>query len=368
MATRPTVTAVIVTWNSTAHIGECLETLLAQTCGPVSVVAVDSHSSDGTPEYIEKHFPSVEVVRSGTNLGYCAGNRLGMSLQSSDYIAVLNDDLALAPNALEILIGYMERKPSVALASPLVLMHSDANVVNTAGNRLSWCGMPSARGKGRSPQELQYSGAVAAIAGCAFVVRRAVLREIGGGFSEDFLRCRTGWHASLEDADLSLRAWIAGYEVHCVGEAVVFHRYSQRSMSPERWASVEYGRSLVLLRCFEGSTLLRIAPVLLAVEIAALGYSALRGMPWFTAKMGVMRWILTHGREIRRMRQAVQGIRKVRDREILPALDDLTEFSGSMGGGRGAQAMEKFLAHAMRGYRRIFLWSAPQAILRSQKR
>lgn len=359
MSNRASVTAVIVTWNSMPDIGECLESLANQTFGPLSIVVVDSQSSDGTPDFIERRFPTVQVIRAETNLGYCAGNRLGMSMSSSDYTIVLNDDLALAPDALEKLIEYMERRPQVALASPLVLMHRDVDTVNFFGNRLTWCGIPSARAKGRPRQEITSSGPAAAITGCAFVLRRSLLEEIGGGFSPDFLRYRTGWHSSLEDADLSLRAWMAGYEVHCVAEARVYHHYSQRALNPQRWASLEYGRWLLLLRCFEWSTLLRLLPALLALEIAASAYSAFRGASWLSARCAAMKWIVLHGREIAAMRAAVQRIRRLPDRRILPVLDDQVEFSGSLGGGGRSRKLERIFTGLMRAYRKTILPGAP---------
>lgn len=87
-------------------------------------------------------------------------------------------------------------------------------------------------------------------------------------------------------------------------------------------------------------------------------------MKWFTAKLGVMKWIVTHRREIREMRKTVQKIRKVPDRQILWALDDEAELSASLGGGRRAQNLEKVLALAMRGYRRMFLPRAQVSCVR----
>jgi GT2 family glycosyltransferase len=357
MATRPSVTAVIVTWNSARHVRECIESIQGQSFGRVATVVVDSQSSDGTPELVEQMFPSVEVVRCETNVGYREGNRLGMSGRSGDYIVVLNDDLSLAPNTIDLLVEYMEEHPRVALVTPMVLMQSSPDVMNTAGNRLSYCGLPSCRGKGKSPQQFSESGPVAAVAGCAFVIRGSVLEKIGG-FSVDFGRYTCGWHSSLEDADLSLRAWIAGYEVHYVADAVVFHKYTQRGMNVQRYAAMESGRHLLLLRNLERGTLFRLIPVILTMELVTLLYAALRGPRWLMARLDILRWVVTHREEIREMRRSIQRLRVVRDCEVISHLDDQIEFAGAFGGGRAVRALEGILATVLHAYRRIFLYGS----------
>jgi GT2 family glycosyltransferase len=355
MATQPSVTAVIVTWNSARHIRECIESIQKQIFGGVAIVVVDSQSSDGTPELVEEMSPPVEVVRCDTNVGYREGNRLGMSGRSSDYIVVLNDDLSLAGNTIDLLVKYMEKHPRVALVTPMVLMQSSPDVMNTAGNRLSYCGLPSCRGKGMSPRQFNESGPVAAVAGCAFAIRRSVLEKIGG-FSVDFGRYACGWHSSLEDADLSLRAWIAGYEVHYVADAVVFHKYTQRGMNVQRYAAMESGRHLLLLRNLERGTLVRLIPVIVAMELVTLLYAALRGPRWLVARLDILRWIVTHREEIRAMRRRIQRLRVVRDREVISHLDDQIEFAGALGGGYAARTLQGALTMALHAYRHMFLY------------
>ena len=277
-----------------------------------------------------------------------------MSLSSADYTVVLNDDLSLDPTAIEILISYLEQHPQAALATPIVLMHSRPDVMNTAGNRLSYCGLPSCRGKGQSRRLFQHSGPVAAVAGCAFAIRKTTLEEIGG-FSQDFDQYPTGWHSSLEDADLSLRAWMAGYEVHYVAESIAYHRYSQRGMNAQRFSAIEFGRILLLLRNLERKTLFRLIPLMAATEAGALLYAALRGPSWLLARLSIPCWVFLHRRDISTMRCNIQRLRKVHDSQIFWHLDDQIEFAGALGGTRAMRGFERMVAAALRTYRLVVL-------------
>jgi GT2 family glycosyltransferase len=358
MTIKTNTTAVIVTYNSAEYIGECIESLGAQSYGPIHVVVVDSNSSDGTADLIEAMYPHVEVVRCGSNVGYRDGNRIGMSLRPSDYMVVLNDDVTLAPNAIELLVNYLKSVPRAALVTPMVLVHHRPEVMNTAGNRLSYCGLASCRGKWEAPRLFGRSGPVAAVGGCTFVMRGTVLEGIGG-LSEHFGQYRSGYHGTIEDADLSLRTWIAGHEVHYVADAVVFHRYSQRAMSVQRYAALDCGRILLMLRNLECGTLVRLLPMIATMEIGMFIFAALRGPKWFMAKLDVLRWIVTHPKEIREMRRTIQRVRTVPDSEFLWRLDDRIEFSGTLGGGRMAHMLEGTFSTVLRGYRHIFFNNSP---------
>jgi GT2 family glycosyltransferase len=355
------VTVVIVSWNSAEYIVETIRSLTDQTFGPVNIVVVDSNSSDGTPELVSCTFPSVELIRCNTNVGYRDGNRMGMSVLPSDYTVVLNDDAYLAPNAIDVLVEYMEARPQVGLTTPMVLVHGQPDLLNTAGNRLTYLGLASCRGKWHSSRDFRQSGPVAAVGGCAFMIRRSVLEHIDG-LSADFGQYASGCHGSIEDADLSLRAWIAGYAVHYVAEATATHRYTQRGMSVQRYAALDCGRHLLLLRNLERQTLLRLLPLLATLEVSMVVFAALRGPRYLAAKLDVLRWIVTHRSTIKEMRHAIQKVRRVKDKEILPYLDDEIEFAGALGGSGPVKVLEKLFGAALRVYGRVFLYRSPQEL------
>jgi len=67
------ITAVVLSWNGREDTLTCLESL-----ADVETVVVDNGSADGSPEAIEEHFPEVELIRAGVNLGFAAGCNVGI--------------------------------------------------------------------------------------------------------------------------------------------------------------------------------------------------------------------------------------------------------------------------------------------------
>ena len=71
------VTGSIVTYNNISTIAKTLETLFGETKDiDFKLYVLDNGSSDGTPEFIEKNYPDVTVIRSGKNVGFGAGHNI----------------------------------------------------------------------------------------------------------------------------------------------------------------------------------------------------------------------------------------------------------------------------------------------------
>ncbi len=80
----------------------------------------------------------------GTNTGYTGGCNLGASHSTSEFVAFLNSDAVVAPDALAHLVDALN-DPGVGIATALVLLYDEPAVVNSAGNPvhyslLSWAG------------------------------------------------------------------------------------------------------------------------------------------------------------------------------------------------------------------------------------
>ena len=69
-----TVTGCIVTYNNIATIDNAIGSLLRCTEAPFRLYVVDNGSTDGTTEHIEKTYPEVTVIKSGSNVGFGAGH------------------------------------------------------------------------------------------------------------------------------------------------------------------------------------------------------------------------------------------------------------------------------------------------------
>lgn len=81
---------IVVTYNSSAVIGRCLDAAL--TSG-AEIVVVDNASTDGTRAEVERR--GVRLIANSANLGFAAAVNLGFHVLHSRYVLLLNPDVVL---------------------------------------------------------------------------------------------------------------------------------------------------------------------------------------------------------------------------------------------------------------------------------
>jgi GT2 family glycosyltransferase len=225
------VSIIVVSFNTRAVVEHTLATLLAsEQKSRVEVILVDNHSLDGTPEMVRDKFPSVVLARNRVNLGHSGGCNQGMRLAKGRHLFCLNSDGLLRSGALDSLVRYLDEHPEVGAAAPKVL-----NADGTIQGTIKSFPTPSAALFGRysvltrlfpnnrwSRRYLVYLDRdfsrpfrCDSASACALMFSRPAL-QAAGAFDERFFLY---WN----DVDLCKAIWSAGFEVHCVPDAIVVH-------------------------------------------------------------------------------------------------------------------------------------------------
>lgn len=126
--------ALVVTYNAMPWIDRCLKSLRDSTIPTIPLV-VDNASTDGCVEYVRKNYPEVILFPQVKNLGFGQANNIGFRYaleHNADYVLLLNQDAALHPKALELLL---QQSDGASLLSPMHLngegTHLDYNFKNT---------------------------------------------------------------------------------------------------------------------------------------------------------------------------------------------------------------------------------------------
>jgi len=107
------LSAVIVTYNSSAHISRCLGSLQERVG---EIVVVDNASSDGTADLVRKRHPSVKLVASESNLGFAAAANLGARQSNGTTLLFLNPD-TVCLDPLEPLEAALDGNGNIAAAA-----------------------------------------------------------------------------------------------------------------------------------------------------------------------------------------------------------------------------------------------------------
>jgi len=241
-----------VSWNARDDLRECLCSLRAGSAEPgrVEVVVVDNASDDGSADVVEREFPEARLIRSATNTGFSGGNNIALKDLDADYALLLNSDATVAPGALDQLLAFADANPDAGLIGPKVL-NPDGTIQyscrrwptfeaglyrNVYLGRLFPNNRPAAD---YLMQDFDHASVrdVDWLSGCALLVRRACLEEIGPLDEETFFMY-------CEDMDWSLRAHNAGWRVLYFPGALVTHAIGRSSDRAADRMIVEHSRSM----------------------------------------------------------------------------------------------------------------------------
>jgi len=269
------VAVVIVTHESAGQIGRTLNALVPQLRAGDELIVVENGSTDArvTVGTVRAAAPAARIVEQG-NAGFAGGAAAGAAVAGAPLLFFLNPDARPAPDCLDALRRASAERPEWGAWQALVTMDGGTRI-NTAGNVAHYLGVSWAGRCGRpvpeAPREYEQ---VAFASGAALAVRRAAWDAVGGFDERYFMYC--------EDLDLSLRLWLAGWQVGIAPAARVEHDYDFEK-GGRKWFLLERNRWWTILSDYPTALLALVAPALLALELALLGVSARGG--WLRQKL-----------------------------------------------------------------------------------
>lgn len=240
------LSVVIVSYDCAAELAGCLASLPAGLAGlDYEVIVVDNASSDGSLEAARRSLPGGKVIASPVNRGFSAGNNLGISASSGEFLLLLNPDAALFPGAVKGMLDFMDAEPRAGVVGPAFAASAggspavrpgiyrfpglkDELFADTLLSRLaaalrpvSGSAAPAPRGSG--PAETDW------VSGACMLVRRKAAEE-AGPMDEDFF-------LYMEEVDWCLRMKRKGWRVFILPDLGVAHSGGRSTSSlpgPER--------------------------------------------------------------------------------------------------------------------------------------
>jgi len=215
---KGTVTIIIVNWNAREMLKKCLSSIFQNTTYPAfRVVVVDNASTDESVEMIRREFRSVAVVENDDNLGFSAGNNIGIDRYRSEFYFLLNNDTEVKPGWLGTSVDMMNADRKIGIIGSLCVFPS-GKVQHAGGYNLPGAYSRHA-GKGLDPSDVQQIKDYPFVSGAALLIRREVLDTVGlldEGFSPYY----------FEDSDLCYRARFANYRVVYNPKSAIVHHES----------------------------------------------------------------------------------------------------------------------------------------------
>jgi len=269
---------IVLSWNTRELTTACFEAIAratdtssrAEASSRLSfeTILVDNGSSDGTVDLVRARFPEVEVIALPGNLGFAAGNNVGLRRARGRFALLLNTDTQVDRHFIKYGMSFLQEHPDVGIAG-VQLVHPDGRLQNSIHNFPSllteivpkWLlelalprRFPSKRFHHAGPVDVE-----AVLGACLFVRREAWERV--GLLPEDYF-------LFLEETDWCWSMREAGFRVvHLPGARLVHHSGASSKKKVPAATRIEYHRALYrFLRKRRGALQARVVVLLQALK------------------------------------------------------------------------------------------------------
>jgi GT2 family glycosyltransferase len=310
---RPTLSVLIVAWESRDDLEKTLPALLAELDDGDELIVVENKAGDGSAEVTRELAPRARIVCPGLNTGFAGGVSVGAEVARGDLLVMLNPDAVPQPGWGEAIRRPWREQRGWAAWQALVA-DGTGGTINSAGNPIHFTGIVWAGDHGMPVAEAPPPGEVPVLSGACLAMPIENWHQVGGFPSEFFM-----YH---EDVDLSVRLRMTGGTIGIEPAAVVAHDYDF-SASADKWRWLERNRLAFLVRTYPAPLLALLAPVLIATELALLVVSATGG--WGSQKLQANREVIGWLPRLLRERREIQHRRTVSAAEfsswLTPDLD-----------------------------------------------
>jgi O-antigen biosynthesis protein len=211
---------VILTYNNWHYTSECLASLRSWSDYPnLEIIVIDNASTDGTPEKLralQRHDDSLRVALNDTNLGFAAGNNVGLRMARGEYVVLANNDTVFTRGWVRDLIRPMRLDPRIGLVGPLTNNIGNEQKVtpgyDTTQQMHEWA-RHFARDRLRRRLETD------SLAFFCVAMRRGVIEQVG-------LLDEAYGIGFFEDDDYCRRVQQAGYRLVIADDVFVHHHHS----------------------------------------------------------------------------------------------------------------------------------------------
>lgn len=235
MEKRIDLSVIILNYNTVDLTRICLKTVLASNLGnyKMEVIVCDNASTDGSLKILSSEFPGIILVDNKKNLGFAAGNNLGIKKARGRYILLLNSDTEVPKKTLAAMVAFMDKTPEAGAATcKLILPDGSMDPACHRGFPTPWVAFtylarleklfPHTKLFGEYHQgykNLNTIHEVDSISGAFFMVRREVVSKIGL-MDEDYFMYG-------EDLDWAYRIREAGWKIFFNPTVTILHKKKQ---------------------------------------------------------------------------------------------------------------------------------------------
>lgn len=231
MSDSPTVSILVVSFNTKEMTLACLRSVFAETTRtPFELIVLDNASGDGSADAIEREFGGrARLIRSAENLGFARANNVASEGARGEFLLLLNPDTVVLNGAIDRLVEFARTRPEAGIWGGRTVFADGRLNPSSCWRRMSVWNL-ACRAFGLSTlmpnsgvfHSEAYGGwardsvrAVDIVSGCFFLITSSLWRTLQG--------FDPGFFMYGEEADLCLRARRLGARPHVTPGAEIVH-------------------------------------------------------------------------------------------------------------------------------------------------
>lgn len=296
------VAIITVNYNGKKDTLELLKSLklLKKDGLKVKIIVVDNGSEDGSVSAIHKQFPKVDILQTGSNLGFSGGFNKGIEyaqIYGADFVLLINNDCLIKdPKLLEKLIETAKSDEKIGLVSPKIYFekgyefHNDrykdddlGEVIWFAGGEFDW-GYVGNKHRGIDEVDLGKYDLVEEqdiFSGACVLVKKEVFEKVGL-FNEDYF-------LYFEDSEFAKRVKDTGFKIYYNGQTSLSHKVSQSTGIGSKISDYYHSRNRLIFGMKYGRFRTRFALLRETIKLLLFGRNAQRQgvLDFYLGVMGV---------------------------------------------------------------------------------
>lgn len=272
--TRPSISAIIPSWNAQRYLPACLAALRAQLGNDDEIVLVDNGSRDRVAAWARAHMPEIHVLELPHNLGFAGGTNAGIQVAQGTLLLLCNDDALVEPGCVAALWATMQAYPDAGAVAGVLTFSRHPLIVASAGIQMQRDGVALDRWLGMTTDTLPALPIEVFGASGGLALMRRELIEDTGPFAAHFFNY-------LEDVDLAWRARLRGWRCWLAPTARARHVYSASAGQGSAFKQRLLGRNRVrvIVRCLPTALLSTCLPAILRYDLLVLAYATMHRQP-----------------------------------------------------------------------------------------
>jgi len=190
----PTIDIIIVNYNSTDFLLECIDSIYRSLNGRSAQIFVEDNASTDGVDRINRHFPDVCVNRNRLNIGFGAAVNQAIRKGKSPYVVLINPDAKIEKGLFDEAVDYLNENHDIGIIGPRVF-DSTGDIQGSArsfptpltalfgrqslftrlfpDNRITQANLLANQSDGQTPIEVDW------VSGACMLVRRKAIDQTG---------------------------------------------------------------------------------------------------------------------------------------------------------------------------------------------